>query len=212
MARQRGSTIGPNFPDGVLYTAPMRRWLWIIGAAAAVLILTAWVELAMGRLPFGPDDKFGWWEGDIWSSEQSQRFADPYSLSHVVHGLLFYALLWTVARRLPVRQRLLIAVILEAGWEILENSPFIIDRYREVTIALGYVGDSVVNSLSDIMMMSAGFLLAARIQVRVSLALMVVAEVGMLLWVRDNLVLNIIMLIHPIAAIKAWQMAGNPLP
>jgi hypothetical protein len=138
----------------------MKSYRWIIVASLGVLALTAAIELAMGRLPFGPDGKFGLWEGNIWSSEQSQRFADPYSFTHIVHGLMFYALLWLLARKLPVRHRFLIAVILEAGWEILENSPIIIDRYRAVTISLGYVGDSVINSLSDVLMMAIGFLIA----------------------------------------------------
>ena len=190
----------------------MTRHLWIVMAVVAILELTAAVELSMGRLLFGPDGRFGWWEGNIWSSGQSQRFADPYSFSHVVHGLLFYALLWLVARRVPVRYRFLTAVLLEAGWEVLENSPLIINRYRAVTISLGYVGDSVLNSLSDVLMMSLGYLLAARSRVWVSVALVVGMELGMLLWVRDNLTLNIIMLVHPIEAIRAWQMGGQPVP
>ncbi len=166
----------------------------------------------MGRLPLGPDGRFGWWEGSIWSSEQSQRLADPYSFSHVEHGLLFYAVLWLVARRAPVGYRFLAAVLLEAGWEILENSPLIINRYREVTISLGYVGDSVLNSLSDILMMCLGYLLATRSRAWASCVLVAVIEIGMLLWVRDSLMLNIIMLVHPIDAIKTWQMGGQPVP
>lgn len=164
----------------------------------------------MGRLPLGPDGRFGWWEGNIWSSEQSQRFADPYSLSHIVHGVLFYAGLWLLARRLPLRARLVAAVLLEATWEVMENSPIIINRYRAVTISLGYTGDSVLNSMSDVLMMSLGFLLAARWRVWATVGLVLVFEIGMLLAVRDNLTLNILMLVHPIEAIKAWQMAGAP--
>jgi hypothetical protein len=190
----------------------MRSRVWIGLSVAATFLLTAAVELSMGRLPLGPDGRFGWWEGNIWSSEQSQRFADPYSFSHVEHGLLFYAVLWLAARRAPVRYRFLAAVLLEAGWEILENSPLVINRYREVTIALGYVGDSVLNSLSDILMMCLGYLLATRSRVWASFVLVVVIEIGMALWVRDTLVLNIIMLVHPIDAIKTWQMGGQPVP
>jgi uncharacterized protein DUF2585 len=190
----------------------MNRSRSVVLGAVATLALTAVIELGMGRSLLGPDGRFGLWEGNIWSSEQSQRFADPYSFSHIVHGLLFYGLLWLAARRLPVRQRFMIAFLLEAGWEILENSPIVINRYRAVTIALGYEGDSVLNSSSDILMMSLGFLLASRARVWVSVALVVVLEVGCLIWVRDNLTLNIIMLIHPIGAIKAWQMSGAPVP
>ena len=189
-----------------------RKYFGVILAFLLILALTACVERWMGRLILGPDGRFGFWEGNIWSSENSQRFADPYSFSHLVHGILFYALLWLVARRLPVRCRFLMAVLLEAGWEILENSTIIIQRYREATIALGYSGDSVINSLSDILMMSAAFLFAARVGSWISVAVVVAIEVGCVLWVRDNLTLNILMLVHPIDAVKAWQMAGRPMP
>ncbi len=177
--------------------------LLIIAAAAAI-------ELALGRLPLGPDGRFGPWEGNIWSGEQSQRFADPYSFSHIVHGLLFYAALWLLARRAPIRTRLLAAVLLEASWEVLENSPVIINRYRAVTISLGYTGDSVLNSISDVLMMMLGFLIASRWRLWASVALVIVFELGMLLAVRDNLTLNILMLVHPIEAIRTWQIAGAP--
>ena len=190
----------------------MKRKAGIALAILAIVALTAGVELSMGRSLLGPDGRFGLWEGNIWSSEQSQRVADPYSFSHVVHGLLFFGLLWLVARRLPFGYRFVLAVLLEAGWEVLENSPFIIDRYRSMTIALGYEGDSVLNSTSDILMMSLGFLTASRLRWWLSLAALVAMEVGCLLWVRDNLTLNIVMLVHPIEAIKAWQMAGAPTP
>jgi Protein of unknown function (DUF2585) len=180
----------------------------VVASCVALSAIAAVAELAMGRSWLGPDGRFGLWEGNIWSSEQSQRFADPYSLSHVVHGFLFYAFLWLVARRLPVRYRLVAAVALEAAWEVLENSPIIIDRYRAVTIALGYVGDSILNSMSDILMMALGFILAWRLERWASIVAVVVIEVGLLLWVRDNLTLNILMLIHPIESIRAWQSAG----
>jgi hypothetical protein len=181
-----------------------------MGGFLSALVLTGGIEMWMGRSPLGPDGRFGLWEGSIWSSECSQRLADPYSFSHLAHGILFFGLLWLVARRLPVRYRLLGAVLFEAGWELLENSPLIINRYREATIALGYVGDSIMNSLSDIGMMSLGFLFAFRARAWVSVAVIVAMEVGCALWVRDNLTLNIIMLIHPVEAIKAWQAAGQP--
>ena len=194
---------------GFLNNNYSKQYRWIIGIFIAVLVLTAGIELWMGRSPLGPDGKFGLWEGDIWSSENSQRFADPYSFSHLVHGMLFYGFLWLVARKLPVRYRLLIALAVEAGWELLENSPLIINRYREATIALGYTGDSVLNSLSDILMMTFGFLFAFRMRPRVTVAVIIAMEVGCVLWVRDNLTLNIIMLVHPMEAIKTWQMGGQ---
>ncbi|HEV2692270.1 MAG TPA: DUF2585 family protein [Verrucomicrobiae bacterium] len=175
-------------------------------------IMLAGVELSMGRLFFGPDGRFGFWEGSIWSSENSQRLADPYSFSHIVHGISFYALLWLVARKLPVEKRLLIALGVEVGWELLENSPIIINRYRESTISLGYTGDSVLNSMSDVLMMALGFLFACWVKPVVSVVAVIVMEVGCAFWIRDNLTLNIIMLIHPVNAIKHWQMAGQPQP
>ena len=182
----------------------------IIAAVVAVLVLTAGIELLMGRSPLGPDGKFGLWEGNVWSSECSQRLVDPYSFSHVGHGILFFGLLWVVARKIALRYRFFMAVLLEASWELLENSPLIINRYRETTIALGYIGDSVMNSLSDIIMMSLGFLLTCRVRPTTSLAVLLVMEIGCAFWIRDNLTLNIIMLLHPIPAIKAWQMAAQP--
>jgi hypothetical protein len=187
-----------------------KRYPWSIGAFLSVFVLTGCIEFWMGRSPLGPDGRFGLWEGNIWSSECSQRLADPYSFSHLAHGILFFGLLWLVARKIPARYRFLVAVLIEAGWELLENSPLIINRYREATIALGYVGDSIMNSLSDIGMMSLGFLFASRARPWVSVAAVIAMEVGCALWVRDNLTLNIIMLVHPMEAIKAWQLAGQP--
>ncbi len=186
--------------------------LLVVVALVAVLALTAAVELGMGRSPLGPDGRFGWWDGDIWSRENSQRVADAYSFSHLVHGILLFAALWLLARRIPVRYRFLLALLVEAGWEVLENSPLVIERYRAATISVGYVGDSVLNSCCDVVMMALGFLFAHRARVRTSVAAVIVLEVVCLLWVRDNLTLNVIMLIHPIDAIRAWQAAGRPLP
>jgi hypothetical protein len=183
-----------------------------VATVLAVPLVVAAVEFWMGRLPFGPDGRPGLWEGNIWSSEQSQRFADPYTFSHTIHGMLFYAVLWLVARQAPVRKRFIGALVLEGAWEILENSPIIIDRYREATIALGYVGDSVFNSVSDIAFAALGFLFAWRARPWVTVAVILAMELGTVLWIRDNLTLNIVMLLQPIDAIKEWQMAGRPLP
>ncbi|HEU5181216.1 MAG TPA: DUF2585 family protein [Candidatus Polarisedimenticolia bacterium] len=189
----------------------MERHRWVAMASIAVLALTALIEDWLGRSPLGPDGRFGWWDGDIWSSENSQRVADAYSFSHIEHGILFFALLWLVARRLPLSVRFLIAMLLETGWEVLENSPIIINRYREATIALGYVGDSVLNSCCDVMMMALGFVFASRVPVWVSVGAALAMEAFCLLWVRDNLLLNVIMLLYPIGALKAWQSAGHAL-
>ena len=182
--------------------------LWVL--IALIVAGTAAIEAWMGRLPLGPDGRFGWLETNIWSSGQSQRVLDPYSFSHVIHGFLFYGLLHLVARRAPMGARLVAAVALEAAWEMLENSPLIIDRYRAVTIAQGYVGDSILNSVSDIVMAAIGFLLAWRLRVSVSIALIVATELLMLLLIRDNLTLNILMLAFPLEAIRQWQMAAKP--
>jgi hypothetical protein len=184
----------------------------IIAKFVIIIGLTACIELSMGRSLLGPDGKFGWWDGNIWSNENSQRVADAYSFSHVVHGILLYAFLWFVARKSQLGDRFLAAVLLEAIWEMLENSPLIINRYREATISLGYAGDSVLNSCSDILMMSLGFMFASRYRVWTVTAAVLLMEVGCLLWVRDNLTLNVIMLIHPIDAIKAWQSTGRIVP
>jgi hypothetical protein len=190
----------------------VKRHLAVVFGFVAILALTACAELSMGRSPLGPDGKFGWWDGNIWGSENSQRLFDVYSFTHIIHGILFYAFLWIVAGRVSLPHRFLAAVSLEAVWELLENSSLIIHRYREATIALGYTGDSILNSCSDILMMSLGFLFASATPAVASVAVVLVLEVGCLLWVRDNLTLNIIMLIRPIAAIRAWQSAGRPLP
>lgn len=184
--------------------------LLVAGVVVGILAITGVVELAMGRSLFGPDGRFGWIETGIWSSALSQRVADWYSVTHVVHGFLFYGLLVLVARRRSLSDRFVAAVLIEAAWEVLENSPIIIDRYREATIAAGYVGDSILNSLSDILMMAGGFALAARLPVRASVALVLIAEVGLLFAIRDNLALNILMLLFPLDAIREWQLAGLP--
>jgi hypothetical protein len=148
------------------------------------------------------------WQGDVMSAENSQQLIDWYSPSHLIHGLLFYGLLWLIARRRPSGLRALIALLIECGWEILENSPIIIDRYREATISLGYRGDSVINSVSDITFMLIGFALAARLPVAVSITLAIALELVVGYMIRDNLTLNIIMLIWPLEAIRTWQAGG----
>ncbi len=187
----------------------LSRYRWILGGVAFILVLTAGLEFHSGRSLLGPDGRFALWDGDIWSSENSQRVADAYSFSHFIHGILFYGILWLGLRGLPIRFRFLLALAIEAGWELLENSPFIINRYREATISLGYVGDSVLNSVSDIVMAAIGFVFAWKVRLRVSVAAIVILEIGCLLWVRDNLTLNVLMLVHPVQAIKDWQSESH---
>jgi hypothetical protein len=141
------------------------------------------------------------------SSENSQHIFDWYTPSHVIHGILFYVALWLVFPKAPVMLRFLLALGIEVGWEIVENTPFVIERYRSGTISLSYSGDSIVNSVADSLAMSFGFLLASRLPVLVSLLLIVVLEVTVAYFVRDNLTLNVLMLLHPLDQIRDWQAA-----
>jgi hypothetical protein len=161
----------------------------------------------MGRHPICTCGSIDLWVGARDSSKTSQMLADWYSLSHVVHGLLFYALLWLIARHWPVERRFLAALLIEATWEVIENTPMVIERYRATTAALGYSGDSVLNSMSDIAMMALGFLVARKLPVWAAVALLVTLEVIPLLAIRDNLALNVWALIAPNAALEAWQAA-----
>lgn len=170
----------------------------IVAAAAAIL-------LAMGRNPVCTCGSIDLWVGARDSPRTSQMLADWYSFSHVVHGLLFYAGLWLVARRHPVELRFVAALLIEASWEVIENTPFVIDRYRATTAALGYTGDSIVNSLSDIVMMAIGFLVARKLPLWASVALLLLLELVPLVVIRDNLTLNIWMLFWPTDAVLNWQ-------
>jgi hypothetical protein len=177
-------------------------------AALAIVAIAGAILLAMGRNPLCTCGTVDLWVGGRDSPKTSQMLIDWYSLSHIVHGLLFYAALWLVARRWPVEWRFLLALLIEASWEVTENTPWIIDRYRTATAALGYTGDSVLNSLSDIAMMGVGFLLARKLPVWASVALLIVLEIAPLFVIRDNLTLNVLMLLAPSRAIASWQAGG----
>ena len=172
--------------------------------AALVIVMTAVSLHAMGRPLICTCGTVKLWGGTA-GGDNSQHLADWYSLSHVIHGFLFYALGWLFLRRNPMGERLVAAVTIESLWEILENSRYIIDRYREATIALGYTGDSVINSLSDIGWMILGFLAARRLSLRTTIVLAIALELVALWAVRDNLTLNVLMLVWPIDMIKHWQ-------
>jgi hypothetical protein len=147
------------------------------------------------------------WISDAWSSETSQQFLDPYSFTHLLHGFAFCVLVKLLLPKLSVAWRLWVAVTIEALWELFENTNFIIQRYREATAALGYSGDTVINSLGDIFICGFGFLLAWRLGWRRSIVVFAAVELVLLIWIRDSLLLEIIMLTHPIDSIKAWQMS-----
>jgi hypothetical protein len=179
---------------------------WAFGGA--IIAFAAVAELAMGRKIWGIGGQPGVWSGDVNSSHNSQFLTDPYTFSHITHGMLLYALLWQFARNVPVRLRALMVLVVEASWEIFENTDMVIQRYRAATISLHYYGDSVMNSMCDILACMVGFGLAYLLPPRVSIAVVVVLELTLALWIRDGLFLNIVMLIHPVPAIRVWQSGG----
>lgn len=181
--------------------------LTLLGGTA-VMLATAAVLTAMGQPLICTCGYVKPWHGLVLSSETSQHVSDWYTFSHVIHGMAFYGLLWLFARGWPFGLRLLAAIALEAGWELFENTDAVINRYRSVTIALDYFGDSVLNSMADISAMVIGFVLAARLPVRSTIALILALEIFVAYFIRDNLMLNILMLIYPLEAVRRWQLGA----
>jgi hypothetical protein len=180
---------------------PRKYWVVafaLVGGMAAILL---W----MGREPICTCGTVKLWVGTVHGPDNSQHLADWYTPSHIIHGFLFYLLGWFFLRRNPPGDRLIAAVVIEAAWEILENSPIIIDRYREATIAMGYTGDSVINSAADVLWMVFGFGIARRLPVWATVAIALAFELITLIVIRDNLFLNVLMLVAPVDAVRIWQ-------
>ncbi len=173
----------------------------------AIVLATAAILLAMGRVPICKCGLVKLWYFKLNTSEGSQHIIDWYTPSHLLHGILFYAILWLVARRISVGWRLVIATLVEATWEIIENTDAVIERYRAVTVSLDYYGDSVINSVSDITAMLIGFWLARRLPIWASVAIVIGFEVLTTALIRDGLALNILMLLYPLDTVREWQGA-----
>ena len=183
---------------------PRRYWL----IAIAIAVVAAAILLWMGRPLICTCGEVKLWVGEVHGPDNSQHLADWYTPSHIIHGFLFYGLGWLFLRRNPPGDRLIAAIVIEAAWEILENSHWVIDRYRDATMALGYSGDSVINSLADMIWMIVGFGIARRLPVWATVAIALAFEIVTLVAIRDNLTLNVLMLVAPIEAISNWQSAA----
>ena len=210
MSAVAGESRLPAQSDIADLAARVPAWAWVLAIAAA-LALQGIILWAMGRLPICACGTVKLWHGATYSSENSQHIFDWYSFTHLEHGLALYFFAWLLLPRAPLGLRLALAVLIEGGWEILENSNVIIERYRAATISLDYYGDSIVNSLADTLVMIAGFLLAARLPVWSTITLAAAMEVALAYLIRDNLTLNVIMLLHSFEGIKAWQEAPQLL-
>jgi hypothetical protein len=181
-----------------------------IVAIGLVLLLVVLSLRAEGRIFICSCGYFAVWTSDTCSSITSQQLLDPYSFTHVLHGFLFFWLIALLFSRLNPSWQVSLALLLEGAWEIFENTPFVIDKYRTETAALGYTGDTIVNSFGDLMCALAGFLIARKLGLRWSLIVFVLVEIFLILWIRDSLLLQILMLVRPVEAIKLWQMCVQP--
>jgi hypothetical protein len=183
----------------------MHKSLRTVAPALALTLLAAVILLFMGREPICTCGYVKLWHGVTVSSENSQHISDWYTFSHIIHGFLFYGLTYLIGRNWSIATRLAIAVMIEGAWEIIENTPMVINHYRTTTISLDYYGDSVLNSVFDIIWMALGFFAAMRLPIWATITLALGMEFGVAYMVRDNLTLNVIMLLSPQDWIKAWQ-------
>ncbi|HEY5885350.1 MAG TPA: DUF2585 family protein [Pyrinomonadaceae bacterium] len=182
-----------------------RETLWLIASLVLLLIVTALLLRLEGRLWICACGTIKAWVGNTCSSDNSQHVLDPFSFTHVLHGIAFYWIIGWLGARLRSLWQILLAVAVECAWEVFENTNFVIDRYRTATAALGYTGDTVINATGDILCCLAGFLIAKRLGFWRSLVVFLLVELMLILWIKDSLLLQILMLISPIAAIKNWQ-------
>jgi uncharacterized protein DUF2585 len=179
-------------------------------AIGVVLLLVVVLLRAEGRMFICACGHFAVWTSDTCSSDTSQQLLDPYSFTHVLHGFLFFWLIALLFRRMNSSWQVCLALLLEGAWELFENTRFVIDKYRTETAALGYTGDTIVNSLGDLTCAFVGFMIARQLGLRRSLIVFAIVEVVLIVWIRDSLLLQILMLVHPAESIKLWQMCVQP--
>lgn len=185
-------------------------WSRVVGGAALLLVLQALVLYLLGQPPICACGYVELWHGQVLSAGNSQHLADWYTFSHIIHGILFYLLLWYLFPKMEVWKRFVIALGIEVGWEILENTPMVIEHYRQQALAQGYIGDSIINSLSDSVAMMLGFLAARKLPVAAVILLALAMELWVGYSIRDNLLLNIIGFVHQFDFISAWQAGHTP--
>jgi len=183
------------------------RWRPWVDTVIVVIVTVVLLRLE-GRLWWCKCGSPALWIGDAWGPHTSQHLFDPYSFSHIVHGVLFGGIAWLVLRRQPFAWQFCLAVAIECSWEVVENTGAVISRFRAATAAVGYEGDTIANALGDILAAAAGTALAHRIGLKWSILFVLANELVLLVWIRDGLLLNILMLVYPIEGIRAWQ-AGH---
>ena len=173
-----------------------------------IVVLSIVILSLQGRVWWCQAGDYVPWAWNIWSTHNSQHVIDPYSFTHILHGVLEFWLIGLIFRRVPLAWRFVIAILIESSWEVAENTNYVINRYREATISLDYFGDSIINSIADIVCCGLGFGIAYKLRFAWSFALFAATEAILLLTIRDSLVINVIMLIYPLDAIRQWQTAG----